>query len=389
MSVRRRKWTTKKGTHTAWLVDYTDQDGIRCFKQFEKKNDAVAHHETVKVDVRKGIHTSPNKSPTVSEAAANWIAHVEGEKRERSTIDHYRQHVKLHIEPHMGKERIAHLTTPSIEKFKDRLLADKMSRSMAKKVLVSLKSILRDAQRRGNLAHNPAIGVSIRIDKRDKRKIEAGVDFPIREEVKTILDAATGRMRALLTIAAFTGLRISEIRGLRWKDIDIGARKLHVRQKADAYNEETGSPKTKSSRRTVPFGQFVVSALNHRKMESAHRAPHDLVFPNSDGGIETYDHVKSDLDRIQAKCGVVAETGERDVAGKPKMAPKYAFHAFRHFFASWCASPPPAGRGLMPKVVQERMGHSSIMMTMDIYGHLFPSDDNPAEIDAAEQSLMA
>ena len=73
--------------------------------------------------------------------------------------------------------------------------------------------------------------------------------------------------------------------------------------------------------------------------------------------------------------------GLLDKDGKPKYT---GLHCLRHFYASWCID-----RGLPPKIVQERMGHSSIVMTMDVYGHLFPRGDDSAEIDAAEGDVMS
>lgn len=73
------------------------------------------------------------------------------------------------------------------------------------------------------------------------------------------------------------------------------------------------------------------------------------------------------------------------------MEAKYTgLHALRHFFASWCINlPKHGGLGLPPKVVQERMGHSSITMTMDVYGHLFPATDDSDALAAAEQRLLS
>ena len=68
----------------------------------------------------------------------------------------------------------------------------------------------------------------------------------------------------------------------------------------------------------------------------------------------------------------------------------YGLHAFRHFYASWCINRRADGGLELPaKVVQERLGHSSIMMTMDVYGHLFPRGDDSEELAAAERSLLA
>jgi integrase len=81
----------------------------------------------------------------------------------------------------------------------------------------------------------------------------------------------------------------------------------------------------------------------------------------------------------------------KDEKGKPIVAPKYTgLHALRHFFASWCINPiDRGGQGLPPKVVQTQLGHSSIMMTMDTYGHLFPSgDDADKRLAKAERALL-
>src|SRR5690242_13167866 len=98
MSVRKRTWKTRDGKpNEAWVVDYVDQHGERHIQTFNLKKDADDYHATVKVDVRQGVHTPQNKSITVAQAAEDWIKYVELEKRERSTVDHYRNHVDNHI----------------------------------------------------------------------------------------------------------------------------------------------------------------------------------------------------------------------------------------------------------------------------------------------------
>ena len=83
---------------------------------------------------------------------------------------------------------------------------------------------------------------------------------------------------------------------------------------------------------------------------------------------------------------VMIAAGLKDKAGEPK----YGIHAFRHFYASWCINrKEDGGMELPPKVVQERLGHSSILMTMDTYGHLFPRGDDTAALAAAEKALLA
>ena len=121
MSVRKRKWTTAKGeTREAWIVDYVDQQGDRHIETFERKKEADAYHDQVGVDVRAGLHTAPTKSPTVRQAA-------ELEGREASTLAQYRQHAR-HITERIGNYKLANLTTPGLNKFRDDLL-ENMSRA--------------------------------------------------------------------------------------------------------------------------------------------------------------------------------------------------------------------------------------------------------------------
>src|SRR5262249_56070844 len=94
-------------------------------------------------------------------------------------------------------------------------------------------------------------GVTIKMPK--QRKLEVGRDIPTTGEIKRMVAAATDvRARALLLLAAFTGLRSSELRGLRWADVDLKKGEIHVRQRADKYRE-IGDPKSEGSRRSVPL----------------------------------------------------------------------------------------------------------------------------------------
>jgi integrase len=386
MSIRKRKWRTANGdVREAWIVDYRDGQGDRHIETFEKKKDADDYHATVKVDVRQGIHTAPNKSVTVAQAATDWLTHVEREGRERSTVAQYSQHVHSHINPRIGNEKLARLTAPRIEAFRDDLLSA-ISRPLARKVIVSLKSILRDAHRRGNVAQNVAAGVKITIDKRGRRKLQAGVDFPTPDEVSAIIHAASGKRRALIAVAVFAGLRASELRGLRWKDIDFAKAELHVRQRADRYSK-IGKPKSHSGERTIPLGPFVVTTLKEWKL-ACPKNEGGLVFPTSRGRIDHHANILRALEPIMKAAGVMKAAGP-DKDGKSVHVPKYALHAFRHFFASWCINRRKDGGLELPmKAVQERLGHSSIVMTSDVYGHLFPRGDDGGELADAEAALL-
>src|SRR5262249_10509853 len=92
-----------------------------------------------------------------------------------------------------------------------------------------------------------------RADSQERRgsKLKVGVDIPTPDEIKRIIGAATGKWRPFLLTAIFTGLRASELRGVRWQDIDLKKGELNVRQRADRYRQ-IGAPKTEAGERTVP-----------------------------------------------------------------------------------------------------------------------------------------
>jgi integrase len=379
MSVRKRKWITSKGeAREAWAVDYLDQTGARHLRTFDRKKEADEFHATVKVDVRQGVHTPHNKSITVAAAAQDWLKYVRLEGREAATIAGYEQHVNLHIVPRIGARKLATLTMPSVEAFRDDLLAN-MSRAMAKKVLTSFKALLKDARRRGNVAQNVAADVKIGTNGRDKHRLEVGKDIPTRDEVRRLLDAAPeGRNRTLLMVAAFTGLRASELRGLRWPDVNLARGTLTVSQRADRYNV-IGAPKSATSKRTLPIGPMVVNTLRQWKLAS--KGKDGLVFQTQEGTPENHSNlVQRVLEPALLAARIVSKDG----------SPKYGMHALRHFYASWCINRrQDGGLELPPKTVQARLGHATIVLTLDRYGHLFPSSDDGAELAAAEQAIFA
>jgi integrase len=380
MSVRKRSWVTVAGeSREVWAVAYTDQAGVRRLKHFARRRDADVYESEVKTQVRAGTHTASSVSPTITEAAADWIKSVELEGREATTVTQYRQHAH-HIIDRIGSAKLANLTTPALNKFRDELLAT-MSRAMARKVMSSLKSLLKDAQRRGSVAQNAALAVKrIDADKRGEDQLRIGVHIPALEEIKALLTTAGPHAKPLLMVATFTGLRSSELRGLRWSDVDLKNSELHVRQRADRYGV-IGKPKSKAGYRTVPFGPLVLKALQEWKLAGP-KGRLGLVFPTPSGdGVALHNNV------VRAFTTAARAAGLTDANGKAKYT---GLHSLRHFFASWLINPPErGGQGLAPKVVQQLLGHSSILMTMDTYGHLFPPDkDAHKKLADAERAVL-
>jgi integrase len=397
MSVRKRAWTTSKGVEKeAWVVDYMDQAGKRRLKTFAKKKAADNFEATASVEIRAGIHTADSASITIAEAGKLWLQTGENAGLERATLSTYRQHLRFHINPYLSNVKLSQLSAPMVREFMDRLArgdmpegaaAEPRSPAMVRKVRVSLSSLLGDAQERGLVSRNVVRelrktrhrGAERRAERREKGKLKVGIDIPTREEIKAIVEAARGRWRPIIVTMIFTGLRASELRGLRWADVDLDERELHVRQRADRYNV-MGNPKSESGERTVPLTPIVVNTLREWNL-ACPKGSLGIVFPTSTGRVDNHANIlHRGLWPIEIAASVITADGR----------PKYAMHAFRHFYASWCINRRADGGLELPaKVVQERLGHSSILMTMDVYGHLFPRGDDAEELAAAERSLLA
>ena len=375
MSVRKKTVMTKGEPVTWWIADYFDGAGERHQRRFPTKKEATAFHDQTKVAIRAGQHVALSHALTVAGAADKWLAEVDADGRERATLKTYREHV-AHITRRIGNLKLAKMTKGHVEAFRDSLLSgDKaMSRPLARKVMVSFKSILKNAGV-GHYGDHVRVEMAARL----KLRLEVGRDIPTRDEVSRIIKASkAGGLRTLLMVAASTGLRASELRGLRWRDVDLKAGEVHVRQRADRYGV-IGAPKSDSSARTVPIGPEVVSALRTWFL-ACPKGALDLAFPTKRGTITNHSNLMRAIDTVQIAAGVVDKSGK----------PKYGLHSFRHFFASWCINrQTDGGRELPAKLVQSYLGHSSIKMTLDVYGHLFPANTDRHELAASEKALFA
>ncbi|MBO0905568.1 tyrosine-type recombinase/integrase [Jiella sonneratiae] len=391
MSVRRRTWTTPKGVErTAWVVDYTDGAGKRRLKTFARKKEADAFAATASVEVREGTHVADSASATVAAAGELWLKASE-RRVEHGTLVQYRQHVRLHIVPLIGETLLSRLTVPAVREFEETMIETGRSPAMVRKVMVTLGSIISDAQERGLVVRNAVRdkgrarqkGRDRRAEKRQKGRLKLGVDIPTREEVKALVGVLDGRWRPLLLTAIFTGLRASELRGLRWDDVDLDKGVVHVRQRADFLND-IGRPKSEAGERTVPAPPLVINTLREWKL-ACPKGDLGLVFPNGSGNVESHTNiVRRGLHPAMIAAGVAVD-------GEDGPEAKYTgLHALRHFYASWLINRrEDGGLGLPPKTVQERLGHSTIALTMDTYSHLFPSSDDASELASAEAALLA
>jgi integrase len=332
---------------------YTDGSGQRRSQNFGTAKEAKEFLLTVGDELRRGTHVASSTSPTILEAAQFWIARCERKGLESKTLDQYRQHVDLHIVPAVGNRKLSQMTSAAaITAFVDQLHQAGRSPKMIKKVMISLGGIFREARRRGLAVTIPTQDLDLDLPERDDPRAV----IPSKAELQRIIAGAKGRWRAPILVAIFCGLRASELRGLFWIDVDLEGGLIHVQRRADD-SHRLGKLKSASGYRAIPLPPIVVNALREWKLACPKG---ELVFPNKIGKVESYANLmQRGFGPIQIAAGITKQRDGRTVA-------RYGLHALRHACASlWIES------NFNAKQLQKLMGHSSIKVTFDVYGHLF------------------
>ncbi|MGE3993409.1 tyrosine-type recombinase/integrase [Pseudorhodoplanes sp.] len=368
-----RKRTLPSGL-VRWQASYVDGAGKRRAKLFERKSDGEAWLVETRHDLARGLHTPESVLPTVKEAAALWIKRCNEKALERSTVRSYEEHVDLHIVPFIGALKLSGMNAPAVNAFADKLREEGRSPEMVRRVVRSLGAIFRESRRRGLSTVDPTAGIDLHLARRkDRRPV-----IPTKAELQAMIAGATGRWRPLILVAIFCGLRASELRGLPWSDVDFEGRQINVTQRADVFHK-IGLLKSEAAYRSVPCPPMVLNALREWKLVCP-KGELGLVFPNGVGNVEALSNIiLRGFDPIQIAAGIATTQAAKDGAGSPisLTVAKYGMHALRHACASlWIEN------GMNPKRIQRLMGHSSIQMTFDTYGHLF--DATEADQKAAE-----
>lgn len=387
MKVTERKWTTKRGKprsgyQLVWSeIDPTSGKRVRRAKLFAKKAAANDHMATLRVDMNDGVHVAKSKVVTVAEFGKEFLQTCRALKLEQTTIDGYEQHLRDHINPGLGSVRLPDLTVGKVREWQDWMRitpAENHSKrghkggkvrsdDMVRRVTITLGTMLADAVEKGRIKHNVVRSLKKQRGRRGKAAEERAkpvTDIPSPEAIGALLAASEGRIRALLYIAVHCGLRISELRGLDWSAIDFDEQLVTVEQRADRLGK-LGNPKSKTSRRSVPFGSSTKRELLAWKLKQGNGGK-GLAFANGAGNVESY----SNLAQRELKPTMV-KAGFKSVHG---------FHATRHFFASICLARPPVGHGYSLFETSRYLGHSDIALTSNLYGHLVPRDHKTAEM---------
>jgi integrase len=291
------------------------------------------------------------------------------------TYEVYGQALRCHLLPHFGQKDIATITREEVKQLAYGMLAQGKSRNTVMVTLAPLREMFNHAIEDRHVAVNPALGV-MRLTKKGKGEQREKVTFLTREEVSVFLETCREHRpdyAPLVLLLVRTGLRIGEACALQWGDLDFLNRFIEVRRTySNGRIEET--PKSSKSRR-VDMSQQLTEALKallvERKKETLRKGWGEVppwIFLREDGACLTPNYVRM---RVWPKLS--AKTGLRYVR----------IHDLRHTFASLLIQ-----NGESLAYVKEQLGHHSIQITVDTYGHLIPGG-NKAAVDRLDEPETA
>ena len=331
----------------AWTEKGRPRDGYFTKKTAQEALDALLS------DARRGTlpDSRARSGKTFGDACAEWLRYVEHDKqRAPSTLQDYGNVVRCYLLPTFGADTpLEKITTDGIERYREQLLEQDLSRRTIQKILVLLFGVLKRAKRRGWIATNAAEDV-------ERVTVKRSGDFNVLSpvEVQAVARAAGGEQDgAIFTVAAFTGLRLGELRELRWRDIDFAKQTVFVR--ASFTHGQQGPPKS-GKVRSVPLIDQAAVALDLLSRRGNFTSPDDLVFCTELG-----EHLSDD--RLRERFYVALEGA--GLGDKRKGRDPMTFHDLRHTFGTLAVEAWPLHD------VQAYMGHADIQTTM-IYVHHQP-----------------
>lgn len=310
---------------------------------------------------------SPESEHTLEFLCNKWLSDIKMSVKE-STFTRYFRTVRHYIVPNLGFMRLGELDSKIINAFSEKLLRSgglrggELSAKTVTDVLVTLKTILKYGAAEGDVVSSID---GVRYPQRENKKIRI-IDESTRDELEKILFRDHDRVSLGILISLFTGMRIGELCGLRWGDVDFENRTISVRRTVERISDIDPlskrktkliicEPKTESSSRIIPIQYFLLERLrdaydfddSQSRKKNAHSVSEIYVLTSAASPTEPHSFYMR-YRRFMRSHG-------KDM---------YSFHALRHTFATRCVE-----AGFDPKSLSEILGHSSIQTTLAIYVH--------------------
>jgi integrase len=293
---------------------------------------------------------------------ARWL---EGVKMDRTPNTHacYERAIRLHVNPRIGGIRLQQLEPMNVQALYATMAKEGASARLRQLVHAVLHKALKMAVNWRLIRFNATDAV-------DRPTVgKKAMNAPTPEQMHAIMNAAAShRLYALFVLAVSTGMRQGELFGLAWDDFDLDAGTVFVQRSLEEIQGKfrLKEPKSAAGRRRIELPAVAVQAMReHRKRMLAEGHIGGPVFCDCDGGyLRKSNFIRREFHPLLAAAGL----------------PHFRFHDLRHGHATMMLA-----LGANPKVVQERLGHSQITLTLDTYSHVLPTVQREAadRIDAA------
>ena len=327
-------------------------------RTFDKKSDAVKFKTKTLRDRDEGLAVVPEKI-TVDEYLDRWLEAAKRNRVKENTFESYERTLELYVRPYIGPRRLDQVTALEIQTLLTQLSDKGLSPRTARYAYGLLVDALGQAVKWGMLPRNVATNVE---PPRQKRTEMQALN---EDQVQAFLDGIQGaKHEVLFRFLLYTGLRPSEAFGLKWSDVDLSRGVIEVRRTLTRTSDGwfLGDTKTKAARRSIPITEWMIQLLTeHRRRQSEERMKiadvwqdHSFVFADEIGGPLRRENV---LNRHL-----------RPALRKAGLPDTLRLYDLRHTCATLMLS-----QNLNPKVAAERLGHSTVKITLDTYSHVTPT----------------
>ncbi len=363
---------------SSWVAHATWQEGGRrrqSKRSFRTKKEAQAALSELLAAHQSGTFVAPSRL-LLRDFVGPWMAGLENQGRKPTTLHGYRAVLNTHVLPRLGNVALQELRASDFDALYASLLkTGGLSLTSVHHVHAVMNKLLNDAERKGLVMRNVArLATAPSLTTARSKAPEMQVWTPA--ELSTFLRSIEGnRNETLFRLLAMTGMRRSEVVGLRWSDVDLARHRLTVNQAATVVDgdEVLDTPKSRRSRRVIDLDTDTVSLLQrHRSVQrelylrlGVTASASDRVFTNEIGDPIRPHSVGQAFGRLVTVAAV----------------PRIRLHDLRHTHASHLLM-----AGINVKVVSERLGHASVSFTLDTYAHVMPGQQ--AEAAAAAAALL-